>query len=337
MQHCATAAVPATSAAAAHQDGVQLAANSHAPGLAIAVVRGKRMVWSDAIGAADIATNAPVTIDTDFRIGSVTKLLTATLFAKLVARGVVHLDDPASRYVPELTNANITLGQLAQHLSGIRHYGRSDYMNTQHYDGVSAALPKFINDPLVAAPGEKYTYSSYGYNLLGAALERATKTPFDELLAREVLRPFGMRHTFREPPANARVVKFYDRDDKGALSESPAVDLSDRIPSGAYLSTAGDLARFVSGVLALPPATRTLLFTSGKTSAGKETNVGLAWRLATDDRGRAYVHHGGDAVGGRAFVLVYPRENIGVVILGNLSFARIGEKDAQQLAAHFLP
>lgn len=130
----------------------------------------------------------------------------------------------------------------------------------------------------------------------------------------------------------SRLARFYGRDDDGAVVDGVRMDLSDRIPSGGYLSTAQDLARFAVGTLRLPQRAQALLFTSQQAGDGSATGVGLAWRIATDAAGRRYVHHGGDSVGGRAFLLIYPDERLAVVLLANLSFAGFGEKQARAIA-----
>jgi CubicO group peptidase (beta-lactamase class C family) len=323
---------------AARAAAATIAQNTVAPGLAAAVVQDGRIVWSEGFGYADAARRQPALPDTLFRIGSLSKLLTATTLARLVARGAISLDAPVNALVPEYTGAPVTFRQLAGHLGGIRNYAAGEYVNTVHYATVPAAVARFGRDPLIAAPGEKYAYSSYGYTLLGAALERALRVPYLELVRREVLRPMHMRDTGVEPPAvqSARVARFYDKTDEGEVVEARAIDLSDRVPAGGLLSTADDLARFAMGTLDLPPAVQALLFTPQQTSAGQATGVGLGWRVATDDRGRRYVHHGGDSLGGRAFLLVYPEQRLAVALLANLSFAGFSEKEARALAEPLL-
>lgn len=82
---------------------------------------------------------------------------------------------------------------------------------------------------------------------------------------------------------------------------------------------------------------REVMFVSQHGADGKPTAVGLGWRIAKDSRGRRYVHHGGDAVGGRAFVLLYPEQRVAVALLTNLTFAPLGEKEALRLAEPYLP
>ena len=288
------------------------------PGAAIAVTVGDNIVWHDTFGAG-------ITAETCFRLGSVTKVLTAAALMRLVDEGKLSLDDPVSKYLPQVPNGTMTLRQLAGHLGGIRHYGRDDFISTKHYDSATDALTIFVNDPLVGAPGEKYFYSSYGYNLLGAVIEKVTGKRFPEAM-RELV---PLRETSYGVAANNS--GFYGKNAKGDIEPAPAVDLSDRLPSGGGLSTVRDLARFLIKAKYYPE-----MLTSQAAADGKPTGTGIAWRIATDEKGRTFLHHGGQAMGGRAFVLVYPRERVGVAFVSNLSFAPFNEKDAAAIAARFL-
>ena len=100
-----------------------------------------------------------------------------------------------------------------------------------------------------------------------------------------------------------------------------------------------DLARFgvamTNGSL-LKAGTRAQMFTSQKLTDGKDTRVGIGWRIAQDAAGRMFVHHGGDAPGGRAFLLVYPEHGVVVAFAANLSFAPFAEQQAAEVAAFFL-
>ncbi len=307
------------------------------PAMSIAVARaGGSMRWQ--IGLADLQTGRNAGRDALFRIGSDSKLFTAAIAARLVASGKLALDAPISRYLSGLPPAyrNLTARQLAGHLGGVRHYGRDEFVSRVAYPGVGASLGVFLKDSLVAPPGTRYAYSSYGYNLLGAVLEAAGGKPFAELLREEVLRPLGLRHTTVEGsgPLVTTQARPYTKDSAGTYQPSPGVDLSDRWPSGGILSTAEELARFGLGVFRngyLPDSLRALLLATQRTVAGTPTQVGLGWRIARDSLGREYVHHGGSAMGGRAFLLVYPREGVAVALLANTE-AGFGETEALAFA-----
>src|SRR5262249_21125381 len=169
-----------------------------------------------------------------------------------------------------------------------------------------------------------------------AIIEGASKLEFTACVKREVLDPLGMKDTGVDE-SGPNISRFY-ASSNGAVGSAPRVDNSDRMPSGGFLSTASDLARFGAAHLSdgfLKPATRTLMFTSQKTAEGKETGVGLGWRIAQISGERIY-HHGGDAMGGRAFLLLRPERRISVAVVCNLSFARIAEADAMSLSQPFV-
>jgi CubicO group peptidase (beta-lactamase class C family) len=312
------------------------------PGLSVAVLAGGRTVVRDGFGLADTASGHTVDATTLFRIGSVSKLLTVAAAARLVDQGRLDLDAPIGRYLPGLSPAlaRVTSRQLAGHLAGIRHYGAGEYANRRRFDRVDASLAHFLDDAPSAAPGERYMYSSYSFNLLGAVLQAASGKEFRRLVADEVLGPLRLGHTRPETePGGPGQARLYQRDTSG-LRAADSLDVTDRWPSGGYLSTGEDLVRFAAGMLEegyLSDATRTMLFTSQRTTAGRETGVGLAWRIGTDSLGRRFLHHGGLSNGGRAFLLLYPAEKVAVALLTNSTPARFADAEARAIAEPFLP
>lgn len=308
------------------------------PALSIAVARTDGQTWRAQIGSADLEAGQHAGRETRFRVGSVSKLFSAAIAARLVAAGRLDLDAPISRYLPNLPAAYraVTARMLAGHLAGVRHYGPGEFISRTAYPNVSASLGVFLNDSLLARPGTRYFYSSYGYNLLGAVLESAGGAPYPELLRREVFEPLKLRQTALEPSGRLGdgEARPYSADAAGKLQPSPVADLSDRWPSGGIISTAEELAQFGLGVLGsgyLPDSVRALFLSTQHTEAGAPTNVGLGWRIAKDSLGRRYLHHGGSAMGGRAFLLVYPDEGVAVAILANTE-ANLGESDALAFA-----
>ncbi len=311
------------------------------PNVVVAVgVRGK-MEKSAAVGWADIERKTTVTSNTLFRIGSISKLLTATTALRLTQAGGFDLDAPLSRYLDQLPEDKrpITPRQILGHLSGFKHYGRDDYVNTVTYANVQDALPRLLAMPLLAAPGAKYAYSSYGFNVLGGALQAAAHKEYRQLVAERVTKPLGLTHTMAEaPPLPSGRATLYSKTND-ALSPSAPSDVTDRWPSGGFLSTAEDLVRFGMGFLTpafLKADLREIAFTSQRGEDGKDTGVGLAWRIGRDEKGRRYVHHGGDSIGGRAFILIYPDEGVVIAITTSVGQAAFGEKEALAAAQPFL-
>jgi serine beta-lactamase-like protein LACTB len=337
----------AMAAAQAEQAGrwmEELRTRVGSPGLSAAAAVKGHVVWARGFGEADVENHAAVSPESRFRLGSVSKLLTAAAIARLVDQGRLDLDAPIQRYVPSFPDKGqpVTPRQLAGHLAGIRHYGPQDFQRPlKHYDHLTDGLEIFRGDPLVHPPGSAYLYSSYGFNLLGTAVEGAAGKEFLPALDELVLKPLGLAATGLDDPRQVvdRRVRPYRRAAGGALENETPIDSSYKWPSGGLLSTATDLVRFGSAQMAgdfLKPATRALLFTSQKTLAGAETGVGLGWRIGISEAGRRFYHHGGTIEGGRAFILLLPAEGVAVAILTNLSGAQFAELDALKLAEIFL-
>lgn len=311
------------------------------PGLAITVNRGGRVIWHEGIGFADLEARTPVTPGTRFRIGSLSKLLTAMTLMRLSQAGVVDLDAPIAQYMAALPPhlRDIDLRQLAGHIAGIRHYRGNEFLSALSCETLREGLAVFTGDTLVAVPETRYAYSSYGYNLIGAVLESATRRPFAEIVRRQVLIPLEMEATVPDSKAerDPHRARTYAITASG-LAAAPADDLSCRWPSGGYLSSTDDLAKLGSALMTpglLSSASLERMLTPQRTRSGKATSVGIGWRVSVDSSGRRYFHHGGSSNGGAAFLLVYPQEQL-VVALASNAFARWGERDALAVASIFI-
>lgn len=316
------------------------------PGFSVAVARNGEIVWSDGFGLADMEKGVLVTPLTRFRLGSVSKMLTAAAVARLVEDGKLDLDAPVQRYVPDFPEKPwpITTRQLTGHIAGVRHYLERDFTGVlngaPHFDTVSAGLKIFCDDPLLFEPGTNYAYSSYGWNLVSAVIEGASKQDFLTFMQSSVFDPLGLRHTSSD---HVRMIipqrtAFYSRTRQGVLVNALHVDNSYKWAGGGFVSTAEDIARFGSAHLRpgfLRQTTLDLLFTSQKLKSGKETGVGIGWRTGVDKQGRRILHHGGTIEGGRAMLMMFPESKVVVVMLSNL-LADFGEQEAIQIGEMFI-
>ncbi|HEY1336123.1 MAG TPA: serine hydrolase domain-containing protein [Bryobacteraceae bacterium] len=335
-----------TQIAAARQAVKELIAAKQIPGVSIAVASRGAIVWSEGFGLADVEQSVAATPQTRFRLGSVSKVLTSAGLARLVENGALNLDAPVQQYVPDFPQKAwpITVRQLAGHVAGIRHYEEKDFtgplQGAPHFASTAAGLAIFRNDPLLFEPGTAYAYSSYGWNLIGAAMEGASHEDFLKYMQRAVFEPLGLR-SITADHVDAIIpyrTAFYARDANRNLTHAPYVDNSYKWPSGGFLSNAEDLVRFASALLQpgyLRQETLALLFTSQKLKSGKDTGVGLAWRIGVDSTGKRVYHHGGTIEGGRAMVMVYPDSQVAVAMLANI-LAEFGEKDAQTIGRIFI-
>ena len=337
---CGPAPAPPHPVVAERSDSLaqDLSRRFNLPGVSIAIARREGAIWRWQTGGADLESGRRVSRETLFRIGSVSKMFTSAIAARLAASAVLNLDAPVSRYLPDLPPAyrDVTPRLLAGHLAGVRHYRFREFENQRSYPTVSASLGIFLKDSLLAPPGTRYSYSTYGYNLLAAVLEAASGRTFAVLLDEEVFRPLGLHQVMLEPSGRLAddQARPYARDSAGRHLPARTVDLSDRWPAGGLISSAEELARFGLGVFGpgyLPATVQEMLLVSQRTSAGVATRVGLGWRIATDSLGRRYAHHGGASTGGRAFLLVYPDHGVAVAILSNTE-ANFGEADALAFA-----
>lgn len=322
---------------------------SRATGISVAVGIEGKLVWSEGFGNADIENQVPVTNRTRFRLGSVSKVLTAAAVARLYQEGKLDLDAPVQQYVPSFPDkgAPITPHQLAGHLGGIRHYEAKDYaqghnIDFEHYDTILDSLKIFKDDPLLAKPGTRYLYSTFGYTLLSQIVEVVASQNFLAYMGTSVFQPLGLADTSPDYPD--RIIpgrsRFYERRPDGQIGNAPYVDSSYKWAGGGFLSTAEDLVRFGTAHLHpgfFKPETLDLLFTSLRTSDGKETGVGLAWRIGKDEQGRRIVHHSGAINGGRTVLLMYPDSGLVIAFVSNMTNTPVlTESTALALAEPFL-
>src|SRR3989441_7470724 len=155
------------------------------PGVQVAVAVNGKLVWSEGFGYADAERKEPVTRETQFRIGSVSKPLTATAVALLYEQGKLDLDAPVQRYVPSFPDKGypITTRQLAGHLAGIRHYRDREFFLNRHFATVRDGLMIFQDDSLLFPPGTRFSYSSYAWNLVSGVVEGASGEDFLRYIA----------------------------------------------------------------------------------------------------------------------------------------------------------
>jgi CubicO group peptidase (beta-lactamase class C family) len=296
-----------------------------APGFSLSVAAAGRIVWSVSCGYADVKLRRPVTADTRFRIGSVSKALTATVLAKYAATGRLDLDAPIDRYVDFPSHGGaITLRRLAGHLAGIRHYqSPAEVVNRRHYASVTATLRLFAHDPLVAKPGTSFSYSSYGYDVIGAALEGVSRLDFASLMREALLAPAHMRETTLATAPRAARATFYELLDRGGIRVAPPIDLSDRLPAGGFLSTADDLGRFglalTDGTL-VDKQTMAMMFRSQQTITGKKTGYGLGFEVHPSPLG-LFVGGTGAVDGGTAALLIQVGTGTVLALTTNLGYA----------------
>src|SRR5262245_54778012 len=207
------AAVPAHPQTLEQRYGPQLAAfkalarremdATHTTGLAIALRIGDE-IWARAYGYSDVEDGSPMKTDASFRLASVTKPMTAVAIVQLADAGKIDLDAEIQTYVPYFPRKKypVTVRQLLGHIGGIPHYKNFETeLHIKEHKTTSQSIDIFKDYDLVAEPGTKYRYSSYGFNLLGAAVEGASGQTYGDYMREHVWAPLGMKDTWMDDPA----------------------------------------------------------------------------------------------------------------------------------------
>jgi serine beta-lactamase-like protein LACTB, mitochondrial len=298
---------------------IQTDVASKVPGLAVAVMMDGALAWSEQFGHADLTTKTPITATTRFRIGSVSKPLTAAGLALLVERGQLDLDAPIQKYIPDFPQKDgvITTRLLAGHLSGIRNYRGLEACSNKPFPNLRSGLKVFENDPLESPPRAKFSYTSYNWNTIGVIMEAAAKQDFLSFMEENVLKPLGLNNTVpdRAGVPDSQRTQFYEVLQDGQFHIAPPVDLSFCWPAGGYLSTAEDMVRFGAMHLRpgfLKPESIKLLFISQATDTGALTNYGVGWFTREN-----VWYHGGDSAGGTAILMLVPARRIAIGLATN--------------------
>ncbi len=296
------------------------------PGAAVLVARQGEPLVMKGYGLAELETARAVTPTTNFRLASLTKQFTATAILILRGEGLLSLDDPIVRYLPELPAYanNVTVQQLLQHISGLPDY--EDYLRITHLVPVrEREVPFMIADAesLLAREGTTYHYSNTGYALLGVIAERAAGLPFPEVLRTRIFAPAGMdgsiAYVAEGPPvreraygySRAQVLRKWKRTDQSMTS---AV-----LGDGGIYSSVRDVLqwdRAWNSCLLLDSLTQEEAYTPGTLVDGSRTKYGYGWMIE-HYRGLRAVAHSGGTMGFTHFMVRFPEDQFTVVILSN--------------------
>jgi CubicO group peptidase (beta-lactamase class C family) len=294
------------------------------PGLSVAIGVDHELSYEKGYGLADVENNVPATPDTIYRLASISKMLTGTAVMQLVEQGKIDLAAPIQKYVPKFPEkqAPITCELLLKHQSGIRHYRGADEVRSNiPYARVSDSFKIFQDDPLLFAPGEKFSYTTYGYCVLGAAIEGASGEGYVTYVQKHVCEPAGMKTI--QPDVQQKIIpnraNGYRKTGPLVVNDF-AVDVSNKIPGGGWCATPADLVRFAialdQGKL-VSRETLDRMWTVQKTAEGKETPCGLGCFIITIDGDRRVYHSGGQPKVS-TFLTFSPERKTAVAVMCNL-------------------
>ncbi len=295
------------------------------PGLSVAVVVDHKLRWSNGYGLADVENYVPAKATTAYRLGSISKPITAAAVMQLVERGKLDLDAPIQKYCPAFPAKQwpVTARLLLGHLAGVRHYKNdAEYGSTRHYKSVVEGLEMFKDDPLLFEPGTKYSYTTHGFAVLGCAVEGASGMSFPDYVQENVFKPAGMDRIRVDNVTDIipNLAQGYWKTKGGELRNSELADTSYKIPGGGFISTVEDLAKFAiamqAGVL-VKKETLDQMWTSQKTRDGKATGYGMGWGVH-ERNGMKEVEHGGAQQRVSTYLYTIPEKGLAVVLMTNL-------------------
>ncbi|MGW3604630.1 serine hydrolase domain-containing protein [Micromonospora sp. NPDC005161] len=306
----------------------QAQADGRAPSLVLGVVRDGTLAHLAVAGE-----HPRPDIDLQYRLGSISKTMTATLIMQLRDAGRLAVDDPLERHLPGTGVGTLTLRQLLGHASGIQREPEGDWWERTAGADLTTLLAGLTADKIAYPPHATYHYSNLAYGLLGGVLERLTGTPWADLLSERVLAPLGMRRTTyaaTEPFARGYVVHpWHD-----TLREEPRTDTGAMAPAGQLWSTIEDLGRWAAFLADPDPKvlaadTLTEMCSPVVISDLESWNHGHGLGLELFREGdRVYVGHGGSMPGYIASLAVHRPTRTAVVGFANSYGLRTGHLGA---------
>jgi CubicO group peptidase (beta-lactamase class C family) len=304
------------------------------PGAAIAVVKGDRVVYSAAVGVANVETGEAVRPEMLFRLGSTTKMFTAAALCGLAAEGKIDLTAPISQYLPNLPPrlSRVTGHQLLSHTAGVLDtapmYGSHDD------DALGKGIRSWTDEWLFTAPGRVFSYSNPGYWLAGYLVETLSQSPFADAMSGRVFQPLGMKRTTLRPTMAMTWPLAQGHDSTGGTAPHiarPAADNAASWPAGSMFSSAVELARFVTAFLndgmvdgkrALDPKAIAMMSAPHVRYPDGSGHYGYGLTVR-EHRGVRMVEHGGSRMGYGSSIRMAPEQRVAVIVVANRSGASL--------------
>jgi CubicO group peptidase (beta-lactamase class C family) len=289
-------------------------------------------------GWEDREAQTPASDKTMYRWASISKPLTAVIAVQLARENKLDLDLDVCSYVPEFPAREwpLTARQLLCHQGGVVHYTNGEvtvtvrtYDDPHPFKDVVVALDRFKESPLIAEPGTKYSYTTHGYILLGAVVQRAGERPYADLVTMRIAEPLGMTtlrpdYQWEDIPHSA---VGYRRNRADEIVRSTDTDVSWKLPGGGFISNVADLTRFGAGMLELKivdEAMREAMWTPQVTRDGEATTYGLGFGIGELD-GRRIAAHSGSQEKTATYLLIDAEAGHVVALMCNTEGARLND------------
>ncbi len=302
----------------------QVLSSTKVPSASIAIVKDGRIAYLQAYGLARLSPPMDATPQMQYAIGSISKQFTAAAVLLLAQEGKLTLDDPVSKYLPELTRAKeVTIRMLLSHTSGYQDYWPEDYVMTSMMVPTNAQhiLDVWAKRSLDFDPGTKWQYSNTNFVIAGRIVEQVSGTPLIDLLKKRIFLPLGMDNVYDTDASKlpATDPTGYERHALGPQRPSPQEGTGWMFAAGELAMPAHDLALWDISVInrsLLDSASYAQMFKPVLLKSGANSGYGLGVFLGKRD-GHAYIEHSGEVSGFVSENLVFPDDRAAIIVLTN--------------------
>lgn len=306
------------------------------PGIAVGVVYDQELIWSKGYGVSDLESQIPMTPATLFRIGSVTKVFTATAVMQLRDQGKLRLDDPVSRHLPGFMIQNpfpnappITVWHLLTHTAGLPREAAFPYFTEHEFPERDEIMTAMATQSLIHSPGTQYKYSNLGMFVLGTLIEEVSGESYQDYITRHIFSPLGMSHSSIDPPigqTDLLATAYMRRQPDGSRQVMDHYETRGMAAAGSIVSSVEDMARFAALNLRRENSTADgdILSTSTMHDMHRPHwvyedwtgGMGLGFRVAYR-KGKTTVSHGGWIGDHRTHLLMVPTDRLAVIAMTN--------------------
>lgn len=296
---------------------------SQVPGLTLAVMNAGRVAYVKAVGTTSIGVVRPPDGDTQFRLASLSKPMTAVAVFSLAEQGKIDLDKPAREYCPALAalDGAPTVRHLLLHQSGLRHTNdREDETITGAFPRLGPSLAGVTKEPLRFTPGRKTLYTSWGYTALGCVIEEVSGMSFADFIRERVLSPAQMTHTVFDKPDYTSDTFSPGFRMSGRFIPSLVVDTRFKTPASGIISTANDLMRFADALFTHRIISATSfadMLAVRPTIEEKAPMFTAGWTVGPSNLGTPGFNYNGSMEGSTAVLVLLPEKQIAVALLTN--------------------
>jgi D-alanyl-D-alanine carboxypeptidase len=296
------------------------------PGGAVILTREGRWIFRQGYGLADRDSSAAITSGMPFRIGSVTKPLTATAIFRLADEGKLSLEDEVGRFFPDYPahGRRVTIAQLLAHSTGIPSYsdGVIEPSVFAIDKTVAEIMDEFTKEPLRFEPGEALAYSNSNYFLLGAIIEKVSGKRYADAMAERIFEPLGMHTTAYEgfERDGRKRVEGYVRGRNKPFEKAPVISMTQPFAAGALVSSVEDLAKWGEAIdrkQLLSADSWKRMFRPFVLRDGRVTSMAHGWSIDRRTFERDVYFHAGGIDGFQAFVMWAPQDRIFIAVLVN--------------------